>query len=126
MIYDFVADDGALTCGEPGQAIVDSIVEGIHETIAEGGYVYLAGQTPAPDDTDFAAWPVHAVKGTKGAEWLEPIQEAYDQHQETGRIHIVDKTKYDAFFRTPLEDMLEEHGITEVEVTGVCTSICVN
>lgn len=39
MIYDFVADDGALTCGEPSQAIVDDIVQGIHETIQNGGYV---------------------------------------------------------------------------------------
>lgn len=126
MIYDFVADDGALTCGEPGQAIVDDIVKGIHDTMNDGGYVYLCGDTHEPDDPEFAAWPVHAVKGTKGAEWLEPIQKAYEQYRDTGRIHIVNKTKYDAFFRTPLEQLLEEHKITEVEVAGVCTSICVN
>lgn len=126
MLYDFVADDGALTCGKPGQAIVDSIVQGIHETIREGGYVYLCGDTHAPDDPEFDAWPVHAVKGTKGAEWLEPIAAAYREHEATGGIHMVEKTKYDAFFRTELEDLLKKHGIREVEVAGVCTSICVN
>lgn len=126
MIYDFIADDGALTCGKPGQAIVDNIVQAIHDTIANHGYVYLCGDTHEQDDPEFEAWPVHAVKGTKGAEWLEPIQKAYDQHKESGRIHIVNKTKYDAFFRTPLEELLEAHEITEVEVAGVCTSICVN
>lgn len=126
MIYDFVADDGALTCGKPGQAIVDSIVQGIHDTIKDGGCVFLCGDAHDQDDPEFAAWPVHAVKGTKGAEWLEPIQRAYEQYNKTGRIHIIDKTKYDAFFRTPLEELLEKYGISEVEVAGVCTSICVN
>lgn len=92
MIYDFVADDGALTCGEPGQAIVDDIVQGIHETIQNGGYVYLCGDTHEPDDPEFQVWPVHAVKGTKGAEWVAPTQQAYEQYKDTGRIHIVNKT----------------------------------
>lgn len=126
MIYDFVADDGALTCGEPSQAIVDDIVQGIHETIQNGGYVYLCGDTHEPDDPEFQVWPVHAVKGTKGAEWVAPTQQTYEQYKDTGRIHIVNKTKYDAFFHTPLEQLLEEHKISEVDVAGVCTSICVN
>lgn len=126
MLYDFVADDGALTCGKPGQDIVDDIVQGIRETIDRGGHVYLCGDAHAPDDPEFAAWPAHAVKGTKGAEWLEPIERAYDEHQGTGRMHKVAKTKYDAFFRTELEGLLEKHAIRQVEVAGVNTSICVN
>ena len=126
MIYDFVEDDGALTSGEPGQAIVDDIVQGIHETIQNGGYVYLCGDTHEPDDPEFQVWPVHAVKGTRGTEWVAPIQQAYEQYKDTGRIHIVNKTKYDAFFHTPFKQLLEEDKICEVEVAGVCTSICVN
>lgn len=125
MIHDFIDDDGALTCGKPGQAIVPHIVQAMQSTIDEGGTVYLCGDTHEPDDPEFAAWPVHAVKGTRGAAWLEPIEEAYEKLSGTGRIHKVDKTKYDAFFRTPLEEMLEQQAAAEVEVAGVCTSICV-
>lgn len=126
MIVDFVADDGALTCGKPGQTIVPNIVQEIHNTIEGGGTVFLCGDTHEPDDPEFAVWPVHAVKGTPGAAWLEPIEQAYKALAHTGRIKKVNKTKYDAFFRTDLEEELKQSGADEVEVAGVCTSICVN
>ncbi|MEM1506591.1 isochorismatase, partial [Domibacillus sp. 8LH] len=37
--YDFVAEDGKLTCGEPGQAIEDNIVSLTEEFITAGDYV---------------------------------------------------------------------------------------
>lgn len=126
MIVDFVADDGALTCGKPGQAIVPNIVREMHNTVENGGTVYLCGDTHEPDDPEFAAWPVHAVKGTRGAEWMEEIEEAYKALADTGRVHKVNKTKYDAFFRTELEKELERNETDQVEVAGTCTSICVN
>lgn len=126
MIHDFIADDGALTCGKPGQAIVPNIVREINDTIAAGGTVYLCGDNHEPDDPEFAAWPVHAVKGTRGAEWVAPIEEAFKQHADTGRIKKVNKTKYDAFFRTELAEELERNETGQVEVAGACTSICVN
>lgn len=125
MIYDFVADDGALTCGKPGQAIVSNIVREIKNTVEKGGTVYLCGDKHSPDDPEFAAWPAHAVEGTSGAEWLEPIEKVYQTYAHTGRIRKIDKTKYDAFFRTELEAALKEQQPDEVEVAGVCTSICV-
>ncbi len=126
MIHDFVADDGSLTCGKPGQAIVPNIVQEIHRTVDNGGIVYLCGDAHDPDDPEFDAWPVHAVKGTRGAAWVEPIETTFQQLEGTGRIKKVNKTKYDAFFRTELEEELKRRDPDEVEVAGVCTSICVN
>ncbi|MDR7001965.1 nicotinamidase-related amidase [Neobacillus niacini] len=40
--YDFVADNGALTCGEPGQAIEGRIIALTKEFIANGDYVVFA------------------------------------------------------------------------------------
>lgn len=125
MIHDFIADDGALTCGKPGQAIVPNIVQEMNDTVAAGGTVYLSGDYHEPDDAEFAAWPVHAVKDTPGAAWVQPIEDAYNALAHTGRIKKLHKTKYDAFFRTELEEALKRDQIDRVEVAGVCTSICV-
>ncbi|WP_054950606.1 cysteine hydrolase family protein [Numidum massiliense] len=126
MIHDFVADDGTLTCGLPGQKIVGNIVREIYRAVEEGGHVFLLGDHHEPDDPEFAMWPKHAVKGTPGAAWVAPIDEAYRELVATGRIEKINKTKYDAFFRTPLAEKLEAAGTDRVEVAGVCTSICVN
>ena len=40
--YDFVAVDGALTCGEPGQRIEGKIVALTKEFVASGDYVVFA------------------------------------------------------------------------------------
>lgn len=36
----------------------------------------------------------------------------------------LDKNQYDAFFETPLENMLREKGVRQVVVTGVMTHLC--
>ena len=37
---------------------------------------------------------------------------------------IIKKTQYDAFYETPLEDLLKEKGITQIVITGVMTHLC--
>ena len=37
---------------------------------------------------------------------------------------VIEKTQYDAFYRTGLGDLLEELGVTTVVVTGVMTNLC--
>lgn len=37
---------------------------------------------------------------------------------------IVKKTQYDAFYQTPLENILKEKGVTQVVITGVMTNLC--
>ena len=37
---------------------------------------------------------------------------------------IVKKTQYDAFYQTPLENLLRENGVTQVVITGVMTHLC--
>ena len=39
--------------------------------------------------------------------------------------HVLRKTRYSGFYGTDLEQILAEHKPDEVEVVGVCTSICV-
>jgi len=37
---------------------------------------------------------------------------------------VIDKNRYDAFFKTPLDSVLEEAGARQVVVTGVMTHLC--
>lgn len=37
---------------------------------------------------------------------------------------IVKKAQYDAFYQTPLENILKEKGVTQIVITGVMTNLC--
>ncbi len=37
---------------------------------------------------------------------------------------VINKTQYDAFYKTPLENLLKEREITQIVVTGVMTHLC--
>ena len=37
---------------------------------------------------------------------------------------IVKKAQYDAFYKTPLENILKEKGVTQIVITGVMTNLC--
>lgn len=39
--YDFIADDGKLTCGKPGQSIAQAIARKFEAYIAEGQPVFI-------------------------------------------------------------------------------------
>ena len=80
---------------------------------------------PDPDYVD--TWPAHCVGGTEGA--------AYDPGLDTARVtHHVKKGQgrpaYSLFEGTTddgatVSRLLEEHGVVEVDVTGIATDHCV-
>ncbi len=123
MTYDFVADEGALTCGTPGQAAVASLVARLESAYQDGDLIIFANDAHAPNDAEFALWPVHAVAGTSGAELYGELHEFYANHHGEN-VRYLPKTKYDSFYGTDLEKQLREAGVDEVVVAGVCTSIC--
>lgn len=40
------------------------------------------------------------------------------------RVTVLEKSQYDAFYETSLEDLLLEHGTSQVVITGVMTHLC--
>jgi nicotinamidase-related amidase len=126
--YDFVADRGALTCGEPGQAIETKIVQLTREFINNGDYVVFA--IDVHDDGDIyhpetKLFPPHNIRGTSGRYLFGELQNVYDENKERENVYYIDKTRYSAFAGTDLEIKLRERGITELHLVGVCTDICV-
>ncbi len=126
--YDFVAVDGALTCGKPGQDIEKEIVTITKEFIEKEDYVVFAVDLHEKDDQfhpETALFPPHNIRGTKGRNLYGELQDLYINTKEKPNVQFMDKTRYSAFAGTNLELKLKERAITEIHLVGVCTDICV-
>lgn len=126
--YDFVADAGTLTCGEPGQAIEGKIVQLTEDFIKQGDYVVFAIDVHDEGDEyhpETKLFPPHNIRGTAGRDLFGALKAVYEANMGRENVVYMDKTRYSAFAGTDLEIKLRERGITEVHLVGVCTDICV-
>lgn len=126
--YDFVADEGRLTCGEPGQRIEDYIVSLTKEFIEREDYVVFAVDVHDEGDSyhpETRLFPPHNIRGTAGRDLFGNLQNVYNKNKGRENVLWIDKTRYSAFAGTDLDIKLRERGITELHLVGVCTDICV-
>lgn len=125
---DFVAEDGALTCGQPGQAIEERIAELTEQFIANQDFVVFAidvHQEADPYHPETKLFPPHNIAGTEGRKLYGKLENVYQQHKNHPDVYWMDKTRYSAFAGTDLEHQLRARGIVELHLVGVCTDICV-
>jgi nicotinamidase-related amidase len=125
---DFVAEKGALTCGEPGQQIEEAIVQLTEKFIEAGDFVVFAIDKHTEGDIhhpESALFPPHNIAGTKGRELYGKLEAVYQSQKDNNNVYYMDKTRYSAFAGTDLEIKLRERGITDLHLVGVCTDICV-
>jgi nicotinamidase-related amidase len=125
---DFVADDGALTCGKPGQAIEDNIVRITEDAVLKGDLVVFAVDVHYPGDAfhpETKLFPPHNLAGTPGRQLYGKLHDLFQRHSGRENVLYLDKTRYSAFAGTNLDIRLRERGVTEVHLVGVCTDICV-
>lgn len=128
--YDFVADDGKLTCGVRGQSIEKRITEITKHFIDSKDYVVFAVDVHDENDDyhpESKLFPPHNIRGTKGRKLFGQLGDYFNEIFQDGlsQVQWMDKTRYSAFSGTELELKLRERGITEVHLVGVCTDICV-
>lgn len=126
--YDFVATDGLLTCGEPGQMIEEKMIEHINEFVNKGELVIFACDLHEENDPfhpETALFPSHNIRGTKGRELYHSVQTLYEEIKHLPNVKWMDKTRYSSFAGTNLELLLRERKINELYLAGVCTDICV-
>ena len=124
--YDFVAADGKLTCGEPGQAIEEKITSLIEEFVAANEVVIFANDLHIENDPyhpEAKLFPPHNIDGTPGRELYGAVKDVYEKYKS--QVISFDKTRYSAFAGTNLDTLLRERKIGEVVLVGVCTDICV-
>lgn len=123
---DFVARDGALTCGEPAQKIEHAILNYCNIFCENKDYMVFAIDKHIEKDTyhpENKLFPFHNIDGTSGRELYGALQQFFIQHREN--IYWMDKRRYSAFAGTDLDIRLREQQIHEIHLCGVCTDICV-
>ncbi|WP_173918412.1 cysteine hydrolase family protein [Halobacillus sp. Marseille-Q1614] len=125
---DFVAADGALTCGPPGQSIENNITQLTKGFLSDGSLVVFAVDVHENDDPfhpEAKLFPPHNIRGTKGRDLYGELKPLYEEHKSKDNLIWMDKTRYSAFCGTDLDVKLRERGINELHLVGVCTDICV-
>lgn len=126
--YDFVAPDGKLTCGEPGQAIEKAITQITKDFIEKGDFVAFGIDAHEENDSfhpESTLFPPHNIVGTRGMELYGDLKALYEQYSDAEHVFYFEKTRYSAFTGTNLELKLRERQIEEVHLVGVCTDICI-
>ena len=123
---DFVAEGGALTCGDPGIALEDYIVELTANYLKQQLPVFSINDLHELNDPyhpESKLFPPHNIRGTKGRHLYGKLHALYTKHADD--IIWMDKTRYSAFAGTNLDIQLRARGITEIHLVGVCTDICI-
>jgi nicotinamidase-related amidase len=118
MLNDFMDAQGTLFCGPDSRKIIEPMQERIETARRNGWPVVYVSDAHDEDDEEFNRYPPHAVAGTWGAEVIPELEVRDEDYR-------VRKQRYDAFFETEMEDILKREQPDEVELMGVCTSICV-
>ncbi|MDQ0207160.1 nicotinamidase-related amidase [Alkalicoccobacillus murimartini] len=80
--HDFIANDGALTVGTPGQAIESAIVELTKQFVDEGHFVVFA--VDAHDEKDdyhpeSKLFPPHNIRHTSGRDLYGALGQYYNE-----------------------------------------------
>jgi nicotinamidase-related amidase len=117
MLNDFADPKGALYF-ESAREIIPFVKSRIEEYRRAGDLVIYLQDSHAEDDKEFEKFPKHAVTDTWGHEVLP------DLAPQPGDA-VIQKRRYNGFFETDLGDVLKTHKVQEVELVGVCTSICI-
>ncbi|WJE15550.1 isochorismatase family cysteine hydrolase [Halobacillus sp. ACCC02827] len=125
---DFVADNGALTCGKPGQEIEGYVTDLTTSFLKKKEFVIFGVDLHEKDDIyhpETKLFPPHNIRGTKGRELYGRLAEVYESAKASPFTYWMDKTRYSAFAGTDLDMQLRARGIQELHLVGVCTDICV-
>lgn len=126
--YDFIADNGKLTCGKPGQEIEDYLINRIQSFVDHKEDIFFTMDIHYENDLyhpEAQLFPPHNIDGTNGRKLYGKVGELYKEIKHLSHVHYIDKTRYDSFYGTPLDSLLRERDIKNVEIVGVCTDICI-
>lgn len=118
MLNDFIRKEGKLYVGKSGEKIISSIKRELDRFRREKSQIFYICDQHQPNDKEFELFPSHCLFGTRGAEIIEELKPLNNEY-------IIHKRRYSGFFQTDLDISLRENDILELELTGVCTNICV-
>lgn len=118
MLVDFIDPEGALYIGPAANELVPEVKARLEKFRAAGDLVIFICDHHLEDDREFEMFPPHSLEGSGGD---EIVAELAPQSGE----RIIYKRRFSAFFGTDLDLSLREKGVTELEIAGCLTNICV-
>jgi len=118
MLNDFLDAKGALYCGDTARSIIPFIQKRRTSYRNRKDIIIYLQDFHDEDDKEFEKFPKHSVAGTWGCEVIPELSPMAGEK-------VIPKKRYSGFHGTDLENILKSAGVDEVEVVGVCTSICV-
>jgi nicotinamidase-related amidase len=118
MLNDFIDENGALYCGQDARDIVPFVRLRLEAHRRARSLVVYLQDAHAKDDREFEKFSPHCIAGTWGSQIIDALAPRAGER-------VLPKTRYSGFYGTDLEKILSAYGPEEVEVVGVCTSICV-
>ena len=118
MLNDFIDKKGALYCGETAREIVPFVKEKLETFRKQGDVVIYLQDAHDEDDREFEKFPKHCVAGSWGSSIIEVLRPLPEEK-------VIPKKRYSGFYGTDLEGVLKKAAVKDIEVVGVCTSICV-
>ncbi|MET1127916.1 MAG: isochorismatase family cysteine hydrolase [Thermoproteota archaeon] len=117
MQNDFVRPQGKLYVPS-AEKTIEPIKELLNRARKAGVLVFYTKDTHYPGDPEHDIWGEHVLRGTWGWEIVDELKPA------EGEI-VIEKTRYDAFYGTPLDDMLRVYKIENLVIVGTVANICV-
>lgn len=118
MLNDFIKPEGALYIGPAAEKVVPAVRSRLDDFRDKREPVIFICDRHLTGDLEFEMFPPHCLEGEPGAEVIGELAPLSGER-------LIYKRRYSAFFGTELDLTLRECGISELELTGVVTNICV-
>ncbi|HHX59095.1 MAG TPA: cysteine hydrolase, partial [Candidatus Moranbacteria bacterium] len=118
MLNDFIKPEGALYIGPAAGKVVPAVRSRLDLFRESGDPVIFICDRHRTGDLEFEIFPPHCLEGDPGGEVIDELSPLPEER-------IVYKRRYSAFFGTELDLTLREFGVSDLELTGVVTNICV-
>ncbi|MEB3764649.1 MAG: cysteine hydrolase [Desulfurococcales archaeon] len=117
MQNDFVKPEGKLYV-PTAEETVEPIRRLLEKAREKRVRIFYTKDTHYDDDPEYSIWGEHVKKGTWGWEIIDELE------PREGDI-VVEKTRYNGFYGTPLDDLLRVYKIEYVVIVGTVANICV-
>jgi nicotinamidase-related amidase len=117
MQNDFVKPEGKLFVPTAPKTI-EPIKRLLERARSKGVKVFYTQDTHYDNDPEFEIWGEHVKYGTWGWQIVDELR------PKEGDI-VVQKTRYDGFYGTPLDDLLRVYNIKYLVIVGTVANICV-
>ncbi len=118
MQKDFAHPDGALY-NPDAEETIGPMAELRERARNAGVPVWYTQDTHYEDDPEFEIWGKHCRRGSWGWEYVDDLEPAEDEI-------VFEKSRYDGFYGTELDQQLRVHEKKGLVIAGTVANICVH